>query len=481
MKKLFRIIYTFILCLCFAGVLSKPAEAARKNPDDVTKLQKFVNEQIKKGAMLSGNVKQNTGNVQYKWDKNENLKEIVWWECNLTGSIKLPSFKKLKSVSVKVNPGLKAFDAGRNPSLTTLAITGCTKSTFEIYNKRFAINKLSVKGCKNLETLYAGWNNIKYIDLSNNKKLELLDLSGCKLKELDISSNKKLDCLIISYNKKLSGINLKNCPFIRFLDISGNKFLKLNLSHNTRLETFYCDMTRFTKIDLRKNNKIKNLSCCNGNLKEDGLVIGKNPNMSIIRCRGNKLSEIDISRCANLKYLECGKNKLNKLNVEKCVNLELLYCNNNVITKLNLSKNNKLKDLNCSKNSLKKLKLDNLEDLQLLNCNNCKLADIDLGKIKKLNVLCCDNNKIKKLNISKLKDLYYLACRNNLLIVLDVTNNSMLQDIHCENNKIKELDISNCIVKDYLNFGDEFFTYDDGVVLVKKCKNKSGFIYKITG
>ncbi len=66
MKKLFRIIYTFILCFCFAGVLSKPAEAAIKNPDDVAKLQKFVNEQIEKGAALPANIEESTLDVQYK-------------------------------------------------------------------------------------------------------------------------------------------------------------------------------------------------------------------------------------------------------------------------------------------------------------------------------------------------------------------------------------------------------------------------------
>ena len=108
------VIYVFMLCLCFAGVFSKPAEATRKNPDDVAKLQKFVNEQIEKCASLPANIEESTLDVQYKWDKNGNLKEINWYKCNFTGDIKLPSFSKLKYVVICLSTGLKSIDAGRN-------------------------------------------------------------------------------------------------------------------------------------------------------------------------------------------------------------------------------------------------------------------------------------------------------------------------------------------------------------------------------
>ncbi len=81
--------------------------------------------------------------------------------------------------------------------------------------------------------------------------------------------------------------------------------------------------------------------------------------------------------------------------------------------------------------------------------------------------LYCNNNKIKKLDISKVKKLGKLYCRNNKLSYLDLTGNAWLSELHCEKNKIKELDIRNCAIKDYLGFGSEFFSYDDGVVVKK--------------
>ena len=95
---------------------------------------------------------------------------------------------------------------------------------------------------------------------------------------------------------------------------------------------------------------------------------------------------------------------------------------------------------------------------------------MDLKRLRKLEYLYCDNNKLKKLNISGLKNLGYLHCRNNVLKWLDITKNRHLYELHCENNKIKKLDIRNCVMR--ISYGDEFFTYDEGIVLVRKHKNK---------
>ncbi len=105
-----------------------------------------------------------------------------------------------------------------------------------------------------------------------------------------------------------------------------------------------------------------------------------------------------------------------------------------------------------------------------LNCSNCKLKSLDLKNSKKLDSLNCDRNNIKKLDISGLEYLEYLYCRNNLLKRLDLTKSKRLCELHCENNKIKKLDIRNCAIKKYLSFGDEFFSHDAGVVVVKRRK-----------
>ncbi len=205
MKNLFKKLIVPVICVFLAGAFSKPAEASAKNPDDVAKLQKFVNEQIEKGASLSANIEESTLDEQYKWDKNGNLKEINWYKCNFTGDIKLPSFSKLKYVVIRLSTGLKSIDAGRNLSLLQLNCRGCDDVKFYL---PAALDKLSVKGCRNLEVLDASWNNIKSIDLSGNKKLYFLDIFG---------------------NKKLKGIDIKCCPAIENLYLAGMNLTEIDV------------------------------------------------------------------------------------------------------------------------------------------------------------------------------------------------------------------------------------------------------------
>ena len=60
-----------------------------------------------------------------------------------------------------------------------------------------------------LKVLYADWNSLTHIDLSNNRKLESLNLSRCKLRSLNLSNNKKITDFDISYNKNYQGLILK--------------------------------------------------------------------------------------------------------------------------------------------------------------------------------------------------------------------------------------------------------------------------------
>ena len=71
MAKIYKIIYTFSICLYFFSIFSKSAEAFGKNPDDVAKLQKFVDAQLKKGTKLP-KYDVTWDNTHYEWDGNGN-------------------------------------------------------------------------------------------------------------------------------------------------------------------------------------------------------------------------------------------------------------------------------------------------------------------------------------------------------------------------------------------------------------------------
>ena len=57
MKIVLKISKLYLICLLFLVIIPRPAEAYGRNPDEVAKLQKFVNSQIKKGAKLPKDAK----------------------------------------------------------------------------------------------------------------------------------------------------------------------------------------------------------------------------------------------------------------------------------------------------------------------------------------------------------------------------------------------------------------------------------------
>ncbi len=83
--------------------------------------------------------------------------------------------------------------------------------------------------------------------------------------------------------------------------------------------------------------------------------------------------------------------------------------------------------------------------------------------------------------MDNLKNLTMLFCNNCNLRSLYLKGLKKIEYFHCDNNKRKNLDIRNCRIR--LSYGDEFFTYNDSVVLVRKHKNKSDgkIIYGVNG
>jgi len=73
--------------------------------------------------------------------------------------------------------------------------------------------------------------------------------------------------------------------------------------------------------------------------------IGAFTNLSILNCRENHISKLDVSKNTALVSLDCSSNQINYLNVTKNTSLELLRCQDNQMTSLDLSKNTNLEVL----------------------------------------------------------------------------------------------------------------------------------------
>ena len=82
--------------------------------------------------------------------------------------------------------------------------------------------------------------------------------------------------------------------------------------------------------------------------------------MTILDCRKNQLTSLDLSKNTALVNLDCGNNQLATLDVSQNPALSTLYCNNNQLTSLDVSHNPSLKNFSCFMN---RISLDNMDAL----------------------------------------------------------------------------------------------------------------------
>lgn len=123
----------------------------------------------------------------------------------------------------------------------------------------------------------------------------------------------------------------------------------------------------------------------------------------------------------SLSILRCGGIGLAELDVSALYNLTSLTCQGNALTQLDVSNNSKLVTLNCADNVLTSLTLGSLSSLQTLHCYVNSLVNID---------------------VSQLVNLVDFRCDQNELTSLDVTNNTLLQEFTCSMNHLTSLDLS---------------------------------------
>jgi len=166
------------------------------------------------------------------------------------------------------------------------------------------------------------------------------------------------------------------------------------------------------------------------------------PNVVLLKCNGNNLTELDVSGLKNLKTLYCNNNSLVALNVIGLENLTTLYCQSNELEELNLISCTALKNLNCQMNMLYELDLSSNMEVTVLKCFSNKLRALDVSDHKLLLQLYCDTNYIEELDVSGCASLDMLSCFSNKLTELDITGCTSLTALRCSDNQLTSLDLS---------------------------------------
>ena len=233
------------------------------------------------------------------------------------------------------------------------------------------------------------------------------------------------------------------------------------IEYFTSITELKCSGNQLTSLDVSKNTALTDLACHNNQLTS--LDVSNNMALISLECDHNRLTSLDLSNNTALTKLWCFDSQLTSLDLSKNTALVELYCENNQLTSLDLSNNTALTYLYCENNQLTSLDVSKNTALEVLHCydnlltsldvskntaltdfwcNNNQLTSIDVSNNSALHMFYCKNNQLTSLDLSKNMALDYLVCENNQLTSLDVSNNTALTSLWCSNNQLTSLDVS---------------------------------------
>ncbi len=164
-----------------------------------------------------------------------------------------------------------------------------------------------------------------------------------------------------------------------------------------------------------------------------------------LKCSGNQLTDLDLTRSTALTSLNCSSNQLTSSDLSKSTALNTLDCSNNQLASLDLSKNAALNTLNCSNNQLTSVDLSKSTALNTLDCSNNQLTSVDLLGCSTLTELNCQDNPLTSINLSRCRALEKFSWTDGKLTSLDVSRCTALATLTCYNNQLTSLDVSGCI------------------------------------
>ena len=172
--------------------------------------------------------------------------------------------------------------------------------------------------------------------------------------------------------EEIGGITSMNVAMKDISDLSGIEFF-------TALTTLRCQGNQLTALDLSKNTALKNLYCSSNQLT--ALDLSKNTELGTLDCSANQLTALDLSQNVNLTKLTCYKNQLTTLDVSQNVKLTELACYENLLTALDVSQNVKLTKLTCYQNLLTSLNVSGAAALTRLEFFSNQIRDEKMDEL----------------------------------------------------------------------------------------------------
>jgi hypothetical protein len=280
-----------------------------------------------------------------------------------------------KRISERAVYEVERLDFGKDPAATSIkSLDGIEKFQY-------------------LKTLIISAKEIKYLDLSNNKRLDSLIIESDKLMVLKLPENLKF---LMCNGSSLKTLDLSKNHKLEYVNIDNNDIEVLELPNKPRyshLKTLSCSDNRLKKLDVSKSPLLSSANFDNNMLVNITFYHSDDSPIYELKCSNNQLAKLSIPKGVN--KVDCSNNQLTNLSIPKGVNT--VDCSNNKLTELTVPSS--LRTFDCSNNSLSELNLSNAIELSKLDCSVNKLNSLVLNGTPHLAELNIKENKIHKINL----------------------------------------------------------------------------------
>ena len=210
------------------------------------------------------------------------------------------------------------------------------------------------------------------------------------------------------------------------------------------LKGLWCKGNHITELDLSGNPDLEGVWCSFNDLTEIDFSPCKK--LTWVYCFNCKLEKLDFTNNQKLAYLECNANpNLKEIDVSHNPELENLFCSECALTELDVSHNPLLCELTCFKNNLKSLDVSHNPLIKRLDIWwNEELGDVDVSNLKEMQYYNIGKTAAKNVNIKNNKHLLEFVCNyNDGITSLDLSGNPDLTYLALEcDTKLKSLDLS---------------------------------------
>lgn len=421
------------------------------------------------------------------------------WENLQAQTIQIPdtSFEKaLIELGIDKNGKKGSIDASDATGITELHISS-----------KGIQNLTGIEAFKDLKFLKCNSNDLKSLDLSNNKFLEHIECDSNQIQGiLSLESMSKLEFLSCVGNM-ITDLSFKQTPYLRYLNCSSNNIqeLILNLRYLRYLD---CSKNNMIKFVAPRFGELKFLDCSENKISI--LVTASLKELDTIVCDKNQLVSLDLSCNPKISFLDCGNNSLRYLNVHNGSNTKIDtfntegnsdlfsvcvdsvdYANEKFTSidpwtmfKSDLCATTFIRDssfeaalinqgldstgqtgtiLNHQAGKVQKLDLSGAGIIELDGIeafSNLTYLDVSRNKMDLLllpqnihleELVCHTNIRLQVLDVSSCKELIKLNCSQNRLFYLMLDSNSKLENLNCSYNNLTDLNLSKNVHIDSLN------------------------------